>query len=610
MPIQGREPLTRWTTYNNVRRREFLDVLDQTMVDMIAEVHAVGLGGVGIRLDRAHDGEATGRVKARAQAPAAGEEVEDADLHRRQGKRPPGRSRVLPLTDRFIVSDVATSPTPSRDVGAVPTTGTVRLPPAPRSLDALGRNHTLEAALAELVDNSIDAGAEHVLMRFVQRGGQLVQMVVVDDGRGMSDVEIDVAMTIGGERSYEDDEIGRFGFGLKAASFSQADVLTVLSRKAGASAVGRRWRLQSARQDFTCDVIDPAYATTALDRDWELPPGSSGTIVRWNDVKGFPVSASVAETQRFLQDSFMRIRTHLGVIYHRLLERHAVHLYIDVEDVEEGLGQRVEIAPIDPFGYARSGVPHWPKDLVVDADGTALAVACHIWPGRSTLEEFRLDGDVLARQGLYVYYNDRLIQRGGWNGLQHNDKQLNLARMALDVTRDVPEVLSIKPEKNGIETGPRFAHLLRAARTTDGTSFDEYVEAARDALKQSNRRDRARKTRLPAGSGFDPLLRRAMSDEIPFNDDEPLSIRWAPLGGTEFFRIDREDSVLWLNKRYRSALAGGRAGSLNDLPVVKILLYLLFEEIFAGQNIGPRDRDNLDLWQELLTAAAQAEESA
>src|SRR3954447_5203257 len=97
---------------------------------------------------------------------------------------------------------------------AIPTTGSIRLVPDPRSLEALGRNHTLEAALAELVDNSIDAGAEHVLMRFVQRSGRLEQLVVVDDGRGMSDEEIDIAMTVGGERHYDTGQIGRFGFGL------------------------------------------------------------------------------------------------------------------------------------------------------------------------------------------------------------------------------------------------------------------------------------------------------------------------------------------------------------------------------------------------------------
>ena len=67
----------------------------------------------------------------------------------------------------------------------IPTTGTVHLLPDPRSLEALGRNHTLEAALAELVDNSIDAQAKHVLIRFVRDGPRLIRLLVVDDGIGI-----------------------------------------------------------------------------------------------------------------------------------------------------------------------------------------------------------------------------------------------------------------------------------------------------------------------------------------------------------------------------------------------------------------------------------------
>src|SRR3954449_11844292 len=96
------------------------------------------------------------------------------------------------------------------DIAQIPTTGTIVLPPAPRSLEALGRNHTLEAALAELVDNSVDAGARHVLIRFVRDGDRLVRLLVIDDGTGMSNERIDVAMTVGGARTYDDGEIGRF----------------------------------------------------------------------------------------------------------------------------------------------------------------------------------------------------------------------------------------------------------------------------------------------------------------------------------------------------------------------------------------------------------------
>jgi hypothetical protein len=475
-------------------------------------------------------------------------------------------------------------------------------------VDVLGRNHALEAALAELVDNSLDAGATQIVIRFVQRYEKLEQVVVVDDGCGMSDREIDVAMTIGGEREYGADEIGRFGFGLKSASFGQADILTVFSRDESGHATGRRWRLQNARKDFACDVVDAAFASSVLSSEWELNPGSSGTVIRWDDVRGFPVSASATETQRFLQDAFARISTYFGLIYHRILEDSAAQILLSVYDVEEGPGQSVLVAPLDPFAYPRSGAPGWPKTLAISVDGASLQVQCHVWPGRSSLDEFRLDGNLLGRQGLFVYYRGRLIQAGGWNGLVVSDKQLNLARMALEITSDVPEVLAIRPEKNGIESGPRFAALFHSAEAIDGSTFSDYLDVARDRFKDSNRRDRGRRARLEPGPGFSPRVKRAIEAELPLRDDEPLAIRWAPLGNEEFFEVDRDDSTLWLNKRYRAALSGGRAGRLNDLPVMKVLLFLLFEEIFAGTNIGPRDRDNLELWQSLLIAAARAED--
>src|SRR5262249_45733714 len=151
--------------------------------------------------------------------------------------------------------------------------------------------------------------------------------------------------------------------------------------------------------------------------------------------------------------------------------------------------------------------------------------------------------------------------------------------------------VTLKPEKNGIEPGPRFAHLIAAAHTSDGATFEEYLETARFYLKESNRRHRTRRSRVPPGSGFDPRLRRVIEREIPLRDEDPLSIRWAPLPSDMFFDVDREQSTLWLNKRYRTVLLGGYAGTLNDLPVMKALLYLLCEEVFTGEYLGPRDRD-------------------
>ena len=497
--------------------------------------------------------------------------------------------------------------TPQNDTNdTIPTTGSVQLVPDPRSLEALGRNHTLEAALAELVDNSIDAGARHVLIRFVRDGGRLVRLLAIDDGSGMTDERIDIAMTVGGARSYDDGEIGRFGLGLKAASFSQARSVTVVSAAPGTDAVGRQWQLMKAKQDYRCEIVDPAFAGAQLAHDWGFPESATGTLVRWDDVKGFPTADSPAAVERFLQSAFAKIRAHLGLIFHRILARAELRLLLDVQDAGDVV-LRTDVPALDPFGYHRTGAAGWPKRIRVGRGERKLVLECHIWPGRSNADEFRLDGNLIERQGLYVYYNDRLIQRGGWNGLCHADKQLNLARVALDIAGDVDQMLSLKPEKNGIEVGPAFGPSIVAAAAQDGTTFSEYIEHARGTFKEANKRRRIRQAVLPPGTGFAPRLRRTIGRELPLKDEDPIEIRWKRLPNGDFFDIDRDERVLWLNQRYRKALAGNRRGGLNDLPVIKALLFLLTENVFAGQNMGPRDKDNIEVWQAVLTAAAREE---
>lgn len=496
-----------------------------------------------------------------------------------------------------------TRPEETRDV--VPISGLVRLAPDPRSLEALGRNHTLEAALAELVDNSIDAGAGNVLIRFVRAGGRLVRLLVVDDGAGIDDAGIDIAMTVGGDRRYSSAEIGRFGLGLKAASFSQARSVTVVSIAKGSEATGRRWQVAHAKRDYQCEIVEPDFAAEQLSVDWGFSTKGTGTVVRWDDVKGFPAIDDEETIDRFLQGTIAKIRIHLGLIFHRIVATGEMRLVIDVEDGGEVILSS-EIPPLDPFGYLRTGAAGWPKSLEAKGERGELLPVCHIWPGRSTLDQFRLDGDLIGRQGIYVFYKDRLVQCGGWNGLCHADKQLNLARIALSIDGDVDRMVSLKPEKNGVEVGPDFGPAIYAATAPDGSTFEEYIGHARGVFKDANRRRRERRAIIPPGTGISPLVRRAFARELEFKNEDPIEIRWADFPDDDFFEIDREQSVLWLNNRYRKALAGGRNGSLNDLPLVKTLMFFLVEDVYAGQVMGPRDKDNVEMWQAILTAAAKA----
>ena len=96
-------------------------------------------------------------------------------------------------------------------------------------LEALrGLGYSTATALADLIDNSIAAGAKTVHLRFFWAGSASI-IHILDDGDGMDATELDRAMRLG-ERSPLEmraaHDLGRFGLGLKTASLSQCRRLT------------------------------------------------------------------------------------------------------------------------------------------------------------------------------------------------------------------------------------------------------------------------------------------------------------------------------------------------------------------------------------------------
>ena len=87
------------------------------------------------------------------------------------------------------------------------------------SIRSIGYN--FNSAIADIVDNSISANAKNVQINLIP---SIPAIAIIDDGDGMDDLELDNAMDLGSknpndERSAQD--LGRFGLGLKSASFSQ-----------------------------------------------------------------------------------------------------------------------------------------------------------------------------------------------------------------------------------------------------------------------------------------------------------------------------------------------------------------------------------------------------
>ncbi len=484
----------------------------------------------------------------------------------------------------------------------------ITLAPDAGLVKSLGVNHTLESALADLVDNSIDAGATRVAIRLLTHQERLTQVEVVDNGRGMDDKAVDAAMTIGHRREYDETDLGHFGMGLKAASFGHSDVLTLWSTNSGAASVGRRIRRADFSKNFTCEVLSSEAGDRKAKLRREVVGSHQGTTVVWTMVHNAYRGNSVDEARQWLSSRKEALRIHLGVTFHRLLESGRLYLDVLVDDVYAALDSPgVPVLPIDPFGYAVSGHPSYPKVLVASAGQDQVSLTCHVWPAKSKITGFRIGANSgEALQGFYIYRNDRLLQVGGWSATATPGKARQLARVVLEDNGMIGPFLTMNPEKSGLRFKPVFHEAISRAIAEDGTTFHGYLQDAESAYTVANRRQRRRHPVIKPGKGFTPSVRKRIGDELPFIDWPSLDIKWQRMADGEFFDIDLEGKTLWLNNRYRQLFAPYR-GSLNDAPFLKTLMFLLTHHLFEGQQLGARDKDEIAVFKSILNAAVLAE---
>jgi Histidine kinase-, DNA gyrase B-, and HSP90-like ATPase len=282
--------------------------------------------------------------------------------------------------------------------------------------------YDLPTALADLVDNSITARARTVRVEYCSDPGS-AWLAVVDDGEGMSSSQLRNAMRFAGNpnNSRTAGDLGRFGLGLKTASLSQARKLTVLSRSFDGALACMTWDLgyiNRHKQWLVITQVDAEALTIASLLGFD----HQGTVVLWRHTdklgEGPELRRRVTGAGKELSLLFHRFmadgRLSLSVGQHRLrpmdpyLRRNPLTQDRGIEELEHE-GQRITVNPVV--------LPH---------------------PSRMSREEGALasgPGGLLARQGFYVYRDDRLIVAGGWLGMvgMHNSAPTRLARIAVEI---------------------------------------------------------------------------------------------------------------------------------------------------------------------------------
>ena len=209
-------------------------------------------------------------------------------------------------------------------------------PNAKRLIGALRQiGYSFEQAISDLIDNSINAHAKNVVIRFITSEDNIVSVVIADDGIGMSPTKLVGAMKFGSDEEASSGSLGKYGMGLKLASLSHARALTVVTNgKKGVSA--RRWTIEGIKKGWICDVIKDSDAYKFYNsRTYPFDISSHGTLVIWNDIDKLPTSAKGLEDT--LKKLKLKLKTHLGLCFHRFIEDHKLNIYIDVQELNENI---------------------------------------------------------------------------------------------------------------------------------------------------------------------------------------------------------------------------------------------------------------------------------
>ncbi len=314
------------------------------------------------------------------------------------------------------------------------------------SLRAFG--YDTATALADLADNSLFHHARNVRIQFHWAGEQSA-IAIADDGDGMDKDALINAMRVGSRNPKEKRDpadLGRFGLGLKTASFSQGRRATVISKRSHGDEIVRCWDLDHIAETNEWRLLrEPTQLAAKLAR--QLADSRHGTVVVWEKLDR--LTADMALENDSDEGAFLRqaeyVGHHFAAVFHRLMAGHnAVEFFLNGRP----------IVPWDPFLSEEAATQHLPAERL-QFQGHTIAVEPFVLPHLSKLDAgahrcaagFR---GWNAHQGFYIYRNSRLLVSGDWLGIKgwRQEEHYKLARIRVDLPNALDQLWEIDVTKS------------------------------------------------------------------------------------------------------------------------------------------------------------------
>jgi hypothetical protein len=353
------------------------------------------------------------------------------------------------------------------------------------SMRAIG--YDLAMAIADLIDNSIFAGASNIWIKYHWEGLNS-WIYILDNGYGMNEEKLREAMRLGSQSPLEErdqKDLGRFGLGLKTASFSQCRVATVYTKIPEGTTSLRCWNLNHIEKTkrWELDTIPPENTEPILATLNELP---HGTMVLWQELDRVIEVIDEHDNESGMKtfyNKFLTVQSYLEMLFHRYLS--------PPTNLKITLGE-VELKPWDPCLMANS----FTQELASEKyeDGTVRIIP-FVLPHVSKRTDRESDSGAgpkgwNAQQGFYLYRNKRMIVSGGYLDLGLvPEEHHKLARIMVDIDNNMDHEWSIDVRKATATPPDRLrAELIKVAKATRKIAANVYrarMKTAEDPRKRN-----------------------------------------------------------------------------------------------------------------------------
>ncbi|HAO07418.1 MAG TPA: ATP-binding protein [Chryseobacterium sp.] len=286
--------------------------------------------------------------------------------------------------------------------------------------------YNLSTAIADIIDNSISANANEIRLEY-KWNGQDSFISVSDNGTGMNKDELVLAMIPGSkdpEEERSEKDLGRFGMGLKTASFSQCKRLTCITKRENYATIKRCWDIDYINAENEWQLLDYVSDNSFLEKNEKQ---KSGTLVLWEKldrIVGNAETSNESVKNAFYQE-MVNVKEHLSLVFHKFIESKRIKIFFQNEEIE----------PYNPFLLNLNPKPEMGQP---ESFGN-VEITYFILPHMSEIGkmDYENSGGSLGwfnAQGFYIYRGDRLLVAGDWLGLEKKRDYSKLARIMVNFT--------------------------------------------------------------------------------------------------------------------------------------------------------------------------------